>query len=120
MSLADYEMSPHFTCAQCAGVLERTFTKPPMGFVQPDFQPFKSPIDKKVITSRNELKEHNRTHNVVHMHEKYTDKEVKAMTNHTPTVANHKELIADMAEAVQAVEQGYSPIIESEDVLDHG
>ena len=49
---------------QTGKLVEASVYRRPTHFIQGEIEPFKSPIDGSVISSRKELAEHNRRHNV--------------------------------------------------------
>lgn len=111
--LAEYEANPHFYCPECGTPLERHYT--PLQLHTKGFDAFRSPVDGTVISSQKGLMEHNRRNNVVQLHEGYDEKAVQGFTKKdwTPP-SDTADLKADMAVAVEKLEQGYKPTPETE------
>lgn len=117
-SLAAYEADPRYFCPDCGQQLTRVITAPRCLNHTSQFEPFISPVDRTLITSRRELAEHNKRNNVVNLHDGYDEAGVRNMTktdHRAPMEAERRaDLADDMRKAVQKLEQGYTPTPASE------
>ena len=118
-SLADYEKMPDIPCYECGASMERVLTAPKMILHTKPFEPFKSPVDGSIVSSRRELQEHNKRNNVVNTHDGYDEAAIKKWTQMDLFADKDKErkkdLKDDMQKAITKLEEGYVPRPASED-----
>lgn len=108
--LADYEADPSFACPGCGRSLKQTI--PHVRVFTNHFEPFRSPVDGSIISTRADLAEHNKRNNVVNLHDGYDEKAVQSFTQRsyeTPEKERLKDLNKDMEQAIQKLEDGYTP-----------
>ena len=106
-SLAECSNTP--MCRVCGGATVRVILSAPMGIVFGRFEPFKSPVDGSLIRTAREMQEHNKRNNVINVADGYSDERVrKGDYRDTPKLTN-EERKADIAEAVNLLNQGYKP-----------
>lgn len=111
--LAEYEADSTFSCPDCGRPLARVLTAPRvLGNTKP-FEAFKSNVDGSIISCDRELREHNKRNNVVNLHDGYDSKAVSKFTERDWLAEQDKErkkdLNADMEQAVQKLNEGYTP-----------
>lgn len=111
-SYATYLADPSFFCPQCGRTLKQVVTCPQL-VVSKSFEAFRSTVDGTLISSHRDLAEHNKRNNVVNLHDGYDEKAVQDFTkrkwNETPEKERLSDLNKDMKEAVQKLEDGYTP-----------
>lgn len=102
------------TCTVCGNKTKQCIRTAPVGFVKgggaADFQPFKG-VDGTVIDSQLKLDEHMRKHNLVNLHEGYSEDKILA-GDLKPKVDKKKvgkEIKEDTVAALKKVEAGYVP-----------
>lgn len=112
-SLAQYESDPTFACPVCGKQLARVITAPRFLNNTKPFEAFISPVDRTVINSQRELREHNKRNNVVNTHDGYDEKTILGLTKkdyQKPLDDERRaDLQDDMRQAVQMLDQGYVP-----------
>lgn len=117
-SLAEYEANPEFHCIECGRLLTRIITAPRFLNNTKPFEAFRSPVDGSVITCERELREHNKRNNVVNIHEGYDQKSIESFAKKDFQKPLDEErsasLRADMAEAIEKLDQGYKPQVANE------
>lgn len=78
-----------------------------------NFEPFVSPVDGSIITTKRELADHNSRNNVVNVHEGYSEDAYKDMVNKNHFAEIDKErsidLVKDIEEGVNMLNNGYVP-----------
>lgn len=105
-------------CTLCQGVAKKAILSAPLGFVHGKFEPFKSMIDGSIISTNNELKEHNVRNGVMNLNEIYTEKEIQEGKMHERKVESQaKDIAKDIQESVAQVSAGYKPTIGTENEL---
>ena len=99
----------------------RVLTAPSMLLPTKPFEPFKSPVDGSLVSSRRELQEHNKRNNVVNTHDGYDEKAILGWTNkdlQKPLDEERKkDLKDDMQKAITKLEEGYTPHPAREDEI---
>lgn len=112
-SLKEYELEPIYFCANCGRAATRVLCAPRTLLHTSPFEPFISPVDRTLISSRRELAEHNKRNNVVNTHDGYDEKAIMAMTKQDfqkPLDQERKvDLGDDLRKSVQKLEEGYVP-----------
>ncbi len=87
--------------------------------IMPDIEPFVSPIDQTIISSRSALRAHNKRHDVVNVKEFDGHFEEVAKTKLAIAEGRHKptrdDRLKDVIAAVDKVKSGYKPKKEYED-----
>lgn len=120
-SLADYNANPDLICCVCGTLMGRVLTAPRVLLHTKPFEPFRSPVDGSIVSSRRELQEHNKRNNVVNTHDGYDEKAILGWTQKDYQKPldeeRRKDLKDDMKKAVQKLEEGYTPHPPSEDEI---
>jgi hypothetical protein len=100
-------------CVECGSIhTKMVILRAPMGVVTGKFDPFVSPVDGSVITTKRELNEHNKRNRVVQLAEGYTeDKVLKGDFGQKKVELDKAELSSDIQEATHAVVNGYKPTV---------
>jgi len=114
-SVAEYRATPK--CEACHGPTFNVMLEAPQAFVKGKFEPFISSVDRTLISTQNDLNEHNKRNNVVNVHDGYSERELfdkMSAPRDTPKV-DKKEVAADIAESIKQVQAGYKPTIEAQD-----
>lgn len=119
-SLAAYEADSSFSCPECGKPLNRVITAPRYLNNTKPFEAFISPVDRTVINSQRELREHNKRNNVVNTHDGYDEKAILGFTKKDWQKPLDDERRADLQEdmklAVQRLEHGYKPAPSTEGI----
>jgi DNA-directed RNA polymerase subunit RPC12/RpoP len=119
-SLDEYERNPGIPCL-CGADMGRVITAPRVLLHTKPFEPFKSPVDGSIVSSRRELQEHNKRNSVVNTHDGYDEQTILGWTQkdyQKPLDEERKkDLKDDMRKAVQKLEEGYTPHPASEDEI---
>jgi hypothetical protein len=107
-SVIDRDNTP--VCPDCGRETTRMILTPPKGFVKGNFEAFVSPVDKSVISTDRELREHNKRNNVVNVHEGFDEAKVVAGDFCNDRLKpDKKEIAADIIAAARQIESGYKP-----------
>lgn len=106
-------------CGSCgARLVARKVYRAKLSGGSGNFEPFKSPIDGSVITTRRELADHNARHNVVNVHEGYDEKSFfnKVNEDHRSDLNKEasKDIMSDVHESVNMLNNGYVPQVAPE------
>lgn len=110
-SLAQCTIVP--PCPYCQAPSKKVVRTAPMGVVTGKFDPFVSPVDGSVISTKRELAEHNKRNKVVQLGEGYTEEKViKGDFGQKPVEPDKKEIAETILEAAQAVSHGYKPTVQ--------
>lgn len=103
-------------CGLCNAPARKVILQAPVGYVTGKFEPFKSIVDGSIITTQNDLTEHNKRNNVVNIQDGYSEKQVLDGSFAKKEVKNEKQDIArDMLESVHDLNQGYKPTVGADD-----
>lgn len=108
--VAEYLDTPR--CDSCGGPTHKVIVTAPVGYVQGKFEPFRSQVDGSIITTQEDLREHNKRNNVVNLHEGFSEEKILAgEMGQKQVVPDKKEIVEDMQRAIYDVSQGYKPKI---------
>lgn len=120
-SLAEYCNHEDIFCSVCGTIMDRILTAPRVLLHTKPFEPFQSPVDGSIVSSRRELQEHNKRNNVVNTHDGYDEQTILNWTQkdyQKPLDEERRaDLKEDMEKAVQKLEEGYTPHPPSEDEI---
>lgn len=120
-SLGEYSSDPDLVCSVCGTAMDRIITAPRVLLHTKPFEPFRSPVDGSIVSSRRELQEHNKRNNVVNTHDGYDEQTILNWTKkdyQKPLDDERRiDLKDDMRKAIQKLEQGYTPHPPSEDEI---
>jgi len=112
-SLAEYENDPTHKCPVCGEYISQILTAPRFITGAKPFRPFRSTVDGTIISSEHALREHNKRNNVVNLHDGYDERAVQGFVHKDWEAERHKEnekeVKADMATAVEKLQDGYTP-----------
>lgn len=90
--------------------------------IMEDIEPFVSPVDGSIVTSRSKLREHNNRNGVVNYHEFDGQRELDVQKREEflkgESKEHRKDLLKDVIEATNKVESGYKPQVQSEGELE--
>ena len=117
-SVALCEVTPF--CEICGEKTTKCIRTPVAGFVKgggaAGFTPFKG-VDGTVLDTQTKVDEHMKKHNLVNLHDGYNEAKILAgdIKPKEDKKAKISEAKADVVEAVQKVNQGYKPEVQSED-----
>lgn len=100
-------------CRQCGALdTKLVILRAPAGFTTGKFDPFVSPVDGSVITTKRELNEHNKRNKVVQLAEGYSeDKVIRGDFQQPKHELSAADLAADIQKATHEVASGYKPTI---------
>lgn len=99
-------------CPLCGALAARTILHAPQGFVKGKFEPYMSPVDGSVISTAQDLAEHNKRNSVVQIQEGFDEAKVlKGDFGAPKEEKNDKDIAEDIQKAVYDVTHGYTPII---------
>lgn len=111
--LAAYEANPDYVCPFCGNKAKQLITAPRVISGAQQFEAFRSPVDGSIISSRRELKEHNKRNGVQNLHDGYDQKGVDKLTKRNYQAELDKENASDLRkdtdEAIARLQDGYKP-----------
>lgn len=115
---AKTETGSYPVCGTCGARLEARRVTMARNTRVSRFEPFVSPVDGSVITSRRELADHNARNNVVNVHEGYTEEQYKNKVNEDLYGAVNKEIQKDVdndiKQSINMLNNGHVPEVAPE------
>ena len=103
----DYLDTPD--CPECGVKMRKVIRSAPKGYMVGNFDAFQSTVDRSIIRSERDLREHNKRNDVISLADGYTTEQL--MTQTGLPKEQPRNVKADLVDAFQAVKQGYKPNI---------
>lgn len=103
-------------CGLCNGTARKVILSAPLGFVHGKFEAYKSIVDGSLISTANDLKEHNKRNGVINLNDMYSEEDIRSGNMGRKQVVDDKPDIAgDIAESIHDLNNGYKPVVAKED-----